>query len=189
MASINTAEMRKGMAIKWKNDVCIVMETQHRTPGNLRAFIQATLRSITNGRSFDERFRSGDTVELVNVNKERWEFSYSDPSGFNFINPESYDSLVLQDDQLKDVKHYLTENQAVDITFVDGRVGEVEVPPTVVLKVTESPEGVKGDSANNVMKLATMETGFELQVPLFIKEGERIKIDTRTGKYLSRADD
>jgi len=180
-------DLKKGIAIKWKSDVCIVMETQHRTPGNLRAFVQATLRSISNGRSFDERFSSTATVETVNVTTEKWDYSYKDQTGYTFMNPETYDNLTLQPDLVGDAKNYLTENLQVTITFVEGKAVEVELPPVVELKITDSPEGVKGDSANNVMKAATVATGLQVQVPLFIKEGETIRIDSRTGKYLSRA--
>ena len=180
-------DLKKGVAIKWKNDVCIVMETTHRTPGNLRAFVQATLRSLSNGRSFDERFSSTATVETINVTNEKWDYSYKDQSGYNFINPDTYDNLSLQETLVGDAKNYLTENLQVTITFVEGKAVSVELPPVVELKITESAEGVKGDSANNVMKAATLETGVQVQVPLFIKEGEKIRIDSRTGKYLSRA--
>jgi elongation factor P len=187
MASVNANDLKKGMAIRHKGDICIVLDTQHRTPGNLRAFVQASLRSITTGRSSDERLGSTDKVELVDVRREKWDFSYKDQAGWNFINPETYDNLTLTDDIVGDAKNYLTENCQVEIVFVEGRVVGIELPPTVTLKVTVSPEGVRGDSASNVQKPATVETGLNLQVPLFIKEGELIKIDTRTGKYMSRA--
>jgi len=180
-------DLKKGIAIKWKNDVCIVMETTHRTPGNLRAFVQATLRSISNGRSFDERFASTASVETVNVSHEKWDFSYKDQNGYNFIEPNTYDNLMLSDQIIGDAKNYLTENQQVTVMFVEGKAVSIEMPPVVELKITDSPEGVKGDSANNVQKTATLETGLVVQVPLFIKEGEKIRVDTRDAKYISRA--
>ncbi len=185
--AVNANDMRKGMAIRYKGDIYIVLETQHRTPGNLRAFVQASLRSMTTGRTSDERFSSTEKVETVHVSHEKWEYNYSDPSGYVFMNPATYDTLAFQEDLVKEIKDYLVENLACDITFIEGRVALVEAPPTVTLKVTSSPEGVRGDSASNVQKPATLETGLEVQVPLFIKEGEEIKIDTRTGKYLGRA--
>lgn len=185
--AINANDIRKGMAIKWKGDVCIVLETQHRTPGNLRAFVQATLRSIKTGRSSVERLSSTEKVETVVVQKDRWDFSYKDQAGYVFMNPVTYETLTLGEEIIGEAKNYLIENLGVDILFVEGRAAEVELPPTVELKVTESPEGVKGDSATNVMKPAVLETGLAVQVPLFIKEGETIKVDTRTGKYLGRA--
>lgn len=187
MASVNANDLKKGMAIRHKGDICIVLETQHRTPGNLRAFVQASLRSINTGRSSDERLGSTDKIELVDVRREKWDFSYKDQTGWNFMNPDTYDNLTLTDEIVGDAKNYLTENCQVELMFIEGRVAQIELPPTVTLKVTESAEGVRGDSANNVQKPAQVETGLSVQVPLFIKEGELIKIDTRTGKYLSRA--
>lgn len=187
MAYVNANDLKKGQAIRHKGDICIVLETQHRTPGNLRAFVQASLRSVNTGRSSDERLGSTDKVELVDIRNEKWDFSYKDQTGWNFMNPDNYENMTLTDELIGSSKDYLTENLRVDLVFIEGRVASMELPPTVTLGVTESPEGVKGDSANNVMKPATMETGLEVQVPLFIKEGEQIKIDTRTGKYLGRA--
>lgn len=185
--AVNANDLKKGMAVSWNNDVCIVLETQHRTPGNLRAFVQGTLRSLRTGRSFEQRFGSSDKIETVNVTRTKWEFNYKDNNGYVFMNPETYDNLTLQEELVSGVKDYLTENLLCDILFVEDKAVEVEVPPTVVLTVVESAEGVRGDSANNVMKPAKLETGLTVQVPLFIKEGEKLKIDTREGKYISRA--
>ncbi|MDR2462976.1 MAG: elongation factor P [Verrucomicrobiales bacterium] len=180
-------DLKKGVAVKWKGDVCIVMETTHRTPGNLRAFVQATLRSLSNGRSFDERFASTADVETVNVSHEKWDYSYQDQNGYNFMEPNTYDNLTLNDQIIGEAKNYLTENQQVTVVFVEGKAVAIELPPVVELTITTSAEGVRGDSANNVQKPATLETGLTVQVPLFIKEGEKIRVDTRDGKYLSRA--
>ena len=183
----NANDIRKGQAIKWNGNICIVMEVQHRTPGNLRAFVQGTLRNMATGNSFVQRFNSNEALEVVPLHRSRYEFSYKDGSGWNFIEPMTYESVTLQDAFVGNAKDYLTENQSVDILFVEGKAAEIELPSTVTLKVVESPEGVKGDSANNVMKTAKLETGLAVQVPLFIKEGEMIKISTADGKYLSRA--
>lgn len=185
--AVNANDLRKGMAVKWNGDVCIVLETQHRTPGNLRAFVQGTLRSLKTGRSFEQRFNSNEKIEQVNVSRAKWDFSYKDQNGYTFMNPDTYENLTLQPELLADVKDYLTENLGCDIIFVEDRAVTVEVPSSVTLKVAESADGVRGDSANNVMKAAVMETGLAVQVPLFIKEGELLKIDTRTGKYMGRA--
>jgi elongation factor P len=187
MAYVNANDLKKGMAIRFKGDISIVLETQHRTPGNLRAFVQVSLRSINNGRSSDERVGSTDKIELVDVRNEKWDFSYKDQSGWNFMNPENYENITLTDELVGTAKNYLTENCPVQVMFVEGRVAEIELPPTVTLQITESADGIRGDSANNVQKPAKLETGLDVQVPLFIKEGEKIKVDTRTGKYISRA--
>lgn len=185
--AVNANDLRKGMAVLLNGDTCIVLETQHRTPGNLRAFVQGTLRSLKTGRSFETRFGSNDKLETVNMSRAKWDFSYKDGDSYVFIEPQTYENLTLNEELLKDVKQYLVENLTCEILFVEDKAVTVEVPSSVELKVIESSDGVRGDSANNVMKPAKLETGIVVQVPLFIKEGEKVKIDTREGKYMSRA--
>jgi elongation factor P len=183
----NANEIGKGQAIKWNGDICLVLETQHRTPGNLRAFVQATLRSMRTGKSFVQRFNSNESLEVVPMSRKRYEFSYKDNSGYHFIDPQTYEDITFQEDFVAKVKDYLTENLACDIIFTDEKAADLELPATVLLKVTESADGVRGDSANNVQKIAVLETGLQVQVPLFIKEGETVKVSTADGKYLGRA--
>ncbi len=185
MAAAN--DLRKGQAIRYNGNVAIVLEVMHRTPGNLRAFVQAIIRYINTGKSADVRFGSTDKVELVEVHRQKLEFSYKDQTGYHFMDPESYETISLNENLLEDAKDFLVENLAVEVLYAEGKAVQVEMPSTVTLKVAESAEGVRGDSANNVQKPATLETGKVINVPLFIKEGELIKIDTRTGAYLGRA--
>jgi elongation factor P len=185
MAAAN--DLRKGQAIRYNGDVAIVLEVQHRTPGNLRAFVQAIIRSIKTGKSADIRFSSTEKVELVEVERRTLEFSYKDQDGYNFIDPETYDSVALRQELLGEAKDYLTENMQVTVLYAEGKPVEVELPGTVTLKVVESAEGVRGDSANNVQKAAVLETGKRIQVPLFIKEGELVKVSTSNGAYMGRA--
>ncbi len=185
MAAAN--DLRKGQAIRYNGNVAIVLEVQHRTPGNLRAFVQAIIRYINTGKSADVRFGSTDKVELVEVTRQKLEFSYKDQTGFHFMDPETYETISLNENLLEGAKDYLVENLAVEVLYAEGKAVQVELPSTVTLKVAESAEGIRGDSANNVQKPATLETGKVINVPLFIKEGELIKIDTRTGAYLGRA--
>jgi elongation factor P len=180
-------DLRKGMAIRYNSNPAIVLDVQHRTPGNLRAFVQVIIRYINTGKSADVRFSSTEKVDLVDVNRQQLEFSYSDPQGYHFIDPETYDTITLQEALVADSKDYLVENLKVEVLSIEGRPAQVDLPASVTLKVTESADGVRGDSANNVQKPATLETGKIVQVPLFIKEGEAIKIDTRTGTYMGRA--
>lgn len=175
------------MAIIHNGDVTVVLDMQHRTPGNLRAFVQATLRSIKTGKSSDVRFSSTEKIEVIPMMTRKMEFSYKDGDDFVFSDPENYETVTLSAELIGDAKNYLVENQAVTVTFVDDKAVSIEIPSSVVLKVTDAPEGVRGDSANNVQKAITVETGITVQAPLFIKTGERIKIDTRTGKYMERA--
>ncbi len=180
-------DLRKGQAIRYNGDIAVVLEVMHRTPGNLRAFVQAIIRSIKTGKSSDVRFSSTEKVELVDVSRETLEFSYKDQDGFHFMDPKTYDDVTLRPELLGEAKDYLTENLAVTVLYAEGRPVEVELPSSVNLKVIESAEGVRGDSANNVQKPATLETGKIVHVPLFIKEGETIKIDTRNGAYMGRS--
>jgi elongation factor P len=185
MATAN--DLRKGQAIKYNGNTAIVLEVHHRTPGNLRAFVQAIIRYINTGKSADVRFGSTDKVELVDIERKQVEFSYKDSSGYHFIDPETYDTVDLQENLLGDAKDYLVENLSVQVLYAEGKAVEVELPASVSLKVVESAEGLRGDTASNVTKPAKLETGKTINVPLFIKEGETIKIDTRTGAYMGRA--
>src|SRR3984893_17959453 len=185
MAAAN--DLRKGMAVRYHGDVAVVLDVQHRTPGNLRAFVRANLRSIRTGKSSNVRFSSTESVELFDVNRRKLEYSYKDQEGYVFIDPESYETEPFPPELINESADYLTENLAVDVLFAEGKAVEVELPSSVVLKVVESPEGIRGDSSNNVQKPPKLETGKTIQVPLFIKEGEAIRVDTRTGGYMGRA--
>ncbi|MCZ7639576.1 MAG: elongation factor P [Verrucomicrobia bacterium] len=185
MASAN--DLRRGMAIMHNGDVCVVLETQHRTPGNLRAFVQASLRSVRTGKSSDVRFSSTEKVEVVPLFARKMEFSYKDGEDYVFTDPENFETVTLSPEVVGDAKSYLVENTPVTVTFVEERAVEIQLPASVTLTVSDAPEGIRGDSANNVQKSVTLETGISVQVPLFIGTGEKIKIDTRTGKYMERA--
>lgn len=175
------------MAISYNGDITVVLDSQHRTPGNLRAFVQATLRSIRTGKSSDVRFSSTEKIEVVPLTTKRMEYSYKDGEDYVFSDPETYETVTLPPELVGDARSYLIENASVTMTFVEDKAVQVELPPSVVLTVTDAPEGIRGDSANNVQKAVTMETGIVIQAPLFIKTGEKLKIDTRTGKYMERA--
>jgi elongation factor P len=185
MATAN--DLRRGMAINYNGDISVVLDMQHRTPGNLRAFVQATLRSIRTGKSSDVRFSSTERIEPVPMIAKRMEFSYKDGEDYVFTDPETYETVTLAADLVADAKNYLVENGHVTVTFVEEKAVSVEIPPSVVLTVADAPEGLKGDSSGNVQKPITLETGITIQAPLFIKTGEKIKVDTRTGKYMERA--
>ena len=185
MATAN--DLRRGMAINYNGDIAVVLDMQHRTPGNLRAFVQATLRSIRTGKSSDVRFSSTEKIEPVPMITTKMEYSYKDGSDYVFTNPDNYETVTLPPELVGDSKDYLVENGVVTITFVEDKAVSVELPSSVVLTVTDAPEGIRGDSANNVQKAIIVETGITVQAPLFIKTGEKIKVDTRTGKYMERA--
>jgi len=175
------------MAILYNGDVCVVLDMQHRTPGNLRAFVQVSLRSVRSGRSADIRLSSTEKVDVVPMVTRKMEFSYKDGEDYVFSDPETFETVTLSPEIVGESKSYLVENTPVTVTFVEEKAVSIELPASVVLAVTDAPEGIRGDSANNVQKTVTLETGISLQVPLFIKTGERLKVDTRTGKYMERA--
>jgi elongation factor P len=185
MATAN--DIRTGMAIIYNGDIAVVLDTQHRTPGNLRAFVQASIRSIKTGKSSDVRFSSTEKIEVVPMNTRKMDFSYKDGEDYVFSDPETYETVNLAPEIVGDAKNYLVENASVTVTFVNDKAVQVELPASVVLAVSDAPEGIRGDSANNVQKTITLETGITVQAPLFIKTGEKIKVDTRTGKYMERA--
>ena len=185
MSSAN--DLRKGMAINYNGDIAVVLETQHRTPGNLRAFVQATLRSIKTGKASDVRFSSTEKIDVVPMMTRKMDFSYKDGDDFVFSDPETYDQTTLTEELVGDAKNYLVENAVVTVTIVNDKPVSIELPSSVVLTVTDAPEGIRGDSSNNVQKPIILETGITVQAPLFIKTGEKIKVDTRTGKYMERA--
>ncbi len=180
-------DLRKGMAVRYNNNDAIVLDVQHRTPGNLRAFVQVIIRYIGTGKSADVRFSSTEKVEVVETNRMNLEFSYNDPTGWHFMDPETFETITLNEDLIVDAKEYLVENLRVEVLEVEGKPVQVVLPSTIEMKVTESADGIKGDSANNVQKPATLETGKIINVPLFIKEGEVIKVSTADGTYLGRA--
>jgi elongation factor P len=145
------------------------------------------LRSIRTGKTSDVRFSSTEKIEVIPMITRKMEFSYKDGDDYVFSDPETYETINVPPDLIADGKNYLTENATVTVTFVEEKVAQIELPASVILTVTDAPEGIRGDSANNVQKSITLETGLTVQAPLFIKTGEKIKVDTRTGKYMERA--
>ncbi len=179
-------DIRKGQVIKYNGEPHLVMETQHRTPGNLRAFVQVKMRNLRYGKSLDQRFASTESIEVLPTEKRTLEFSYADRENFAFMDPDTFETIELPGTLIGDSKHYLTANGKVDVLFVDEKPLTVELPSAVNLKVVESADGIKGDTASNVQKPATLETGLVVQVPLFIKEGEMIRVSTGDGSYMGR---
>ncbi len=175
------------MAINYNGDIAVVLDSQHRTPGNLRAFVQASIRSIKTGKSSDVRFSSTEKIDVVPMVTRKMEFSYKDGEDYVFSDPETYETVTLTPELVGDAKNYLVENAQVTMTLVEEKAVAIELPSSVVLTVSDAPEGIRGDSSNNVQKPVVMETGITVQAPLFIKTGEKLKIDTRTGKYMERA--
>jgi len=187
MANTSITLINRGQAIRVNGQVCIILEMNHRTPPNNRAYVQLKLKSIQTGKVSEERMTPNDSVDLVNTQHETYEYSYADGDGHHFLHPQTFDDIIVPEALVKEIKGYLVENNRYTILFTDGVVAAVELPPSMELEVADAPEGVKGDSANNNNKSVTMTTGLVVQAPLFIKTGERLRINTADGKYLSRA--
>jgi elongation factor P len=175
------------MVIKHNNELHSVFAVEHRTPGNLRAFIQAKLRNIRTGAMFEHRFRSGDPIDRIIVDEIPMEYLYNDGDTYVFMNTESYEQTELTRDTLGDAVEYLIPNLKIHVEFYDGKPVGIELPQTVELTVVETEPGLKSATASSVTKPAKTETGLVVQVPPFINEGEKIRVDTAEGAYLSRA--
>jgi elongation factor P len=185
--AIPATQLRPGMVIKHNNDLHSVFSVEHRTPGNLRAFIQAKLRNLRTGSMFEHRFRSGDAIEKITVDEVPMEFLYADGDSYCFMNTENYEQTHLDRGILGDAVDYLISNLQIKVEFFDGKPVGIELPQTVELTVVETEPGLKSATASSVTKPAKTETGLVVQVPPFINEGEKIRVDTSEGAYLSRA--
>jgi elongation factor P len=185
--AIPATQLRPGMVIKHNNDLHSVFSVEHRTPGNLRAFIQAKLRNLRTGAMFEHRFRSADAIDKITVDEVQMEYLYNDGDDYYFMNTENYEQTHLTRDTLGDSVDYLISNLQIKVEFFDGKAVGIELPQTVEMTVIETEPGLKSATASSVTKPAKTETGLVVQVPPFIKEGEKIRVDTSEGAYLSRA--
>jgi elongation factor P len=185
--SIPATQLRPGMIIKHNNDLHSVFSVEHRTPGNLRAFIQAKLRNLRTGAMFEHRFRSPDPIEKITVDEVEMQFLYADGDSYYFMDTANYEQTHLTKEILGDAVEYLIPNLEIKVEFFDGKAVGIELPQTVILTVIETEPGLKSATASSVTKAAKTETGLVVQVPPFINEGEKIKVDTSEGAYLSRA--
>lgn len=183
---MNANDIRKGNIILHNNEPHIVMDFQHRTPGNLRAFVQCRLRNIRNGNSFELRYSSTETIERVNMERHDMEFLYSEDTLFHFMNTENYEQVALNGDQLGDAAKYMTPGMKVQIEFYENKPMGVTLPPTIELEVVETEPEVKGGTASNSPKTAKLENGVIVMVPPFIKQGDKIRINPSEDKYLER---
>jgi elongation factor P len=184
--AIPATQMRPGMIIKHKDQLHLVFSVEHRTPGNLRAFIQAKLKNLRTGAMFVERFRSPDPIERVIVDEIKMEYLYADGEDYYFMD-ESFEQTMLKHETIGDAVEYLTPNLQISVSFYDGKPVGIDLPTYVEMTVMETEPGIKSATASSVTKPAKMETGLVVQVPPFINEGEKIRVDTAEGVYMSRA--
>jgi len=185
--AITATLLRPGAVILHNKDLHQVFSVEHRTPGNKRGFIQAKLRNLRTGAMIDHRFRAEDAVDKVVLDEVKMEYLYRDGDDYYFMNTENYEQIHLKRDTLGDAVEYLTPNLEIMVEFHEGKPVGVELPQTVDLTVIETEPGLKAATASSVTKPAKTETGLVVQVPPFINQGEKIRVDTSEGAYLSRA--
>jgi len=184
---IQSTQMRPGMVIKFENELYSVFSVFHRTPGNLRGFVQARMRSLRTGTMTEHRFSSEDRVERAALEEQQMEFLYDDGEFYYFMNTETFEQMHLTKDLLGDAVNYLIPQSKVSVEFYEGKPISVELPAAVELTVVETEPGLRGATVSNVTKPAKLETGLVVQVPPFISEGEKIRVNTAEGTYLERA--
>ena len=184
---ISAGEIRVGMLLEYKNDLWQVLKTQHVKPGKGKAFVKTKLKNLTNGGQLEKTFRADEDVQQAFIDKQSFQFLYNDSDEYYFMNNESFDQISLNKSILNNQEILLKPNEEVTIALHENNPIDIILPTTVTLKVTHSEPAVKGDSVNSSTKEVTCETGFTLQVPMFINENELIKIDTKTQTYITRA--
>ena len=181
-----TSDFRPGLVIKYNNEPWTVIEFQHVNPGNWRAFVRTKLKNLKSGKVIENRFRAGEDIEVIRIERKEFQFLYRDGSGYVFMDKDTYEQLTVQGEQIGEGAKFLKDGESVDILMNGPEITGVELPITVQLTVEETVPGVRGDSANAGTKPARLETGATVNVPLFINEGDLVKIDTRTGGYIER---
>ncbi len=183
----DTSDFRNGLIIKFKNGLYSITEFQHVKPGKGGAFVRTKLKNLKNGKVLDNTFRSGESVDVVRVERKKYQYLYRESGGLVLMDNDTYEQLTVADEMFGDGTKFLKEGAEIEILHDDNeQIVTVEIPIFVELEVTQTEPGFKGDTATNVMKPATLETGAEIQVPLFVNEGDKLKVDTRTGEYAER---
>ncbi len=183
----STSDFRNGMTIKFNHDLFTIIEFLHVKPGKGAAFVRSKLKSINTGKVLDHTFPAGTKIEEVRIERRPYQFLYKDEQGFHLMHRETYEQMFMQKEAINGYE-FLKDGQEVEVVFHadEERALYCDLPPFVILEVTYTEPGVKGDTATNTLKPATLETGAEIKVPLFIDTGEVIKVDTRDGSYSER---
>jgi len=180
-------DVRKGKVLNYQGSPHLVLDVMHRTQGRQAGFMQVTMRNLNSGASTNTKIRTTDSVEILHTDMVKLEFSYIDADGYHFMDPETFEDIILDEGLVEDAKDFLVETQVYSILHVDDKPISIDLPASIEMKVTESAEGVKGDTASNVQKPATLETGLTIQVPLFVKAGDTLKVGTADRNYMGRA--
>ncbi|HLN64452.1 MAG TPA: elongation factor P [Symbiobacteriaceae bacterium] len=184
---ISASDIRKGTTVEINGQVYMVIDFLHVKPGKGAAFVRAKLKGVQNGSNFETTFNPGDKLPKAQIERREFQYLYGGQGIWTFMNNETYEQMELNEDQIGDAKNYLLENMTVQIAEWKGNIIGVDLPNTVELEVVETEPGFKGDTATGTTKPARLETGYTVNVPLFINQGDKLKIDTRSGDYLGRA--
>jgi elongation factor P len=187
MSSIQATRLKKGNLIKYNNELYRVIDLQHVTPGNLRGFVRVKLRNIRNGTLSDQKLRSEDTIERAILDERTMQYLYRDGESFHFMDTESFEQLHIAAEVLGDSVSYLVPDATITVEFYGAEPVGIELPPTVDLTVEDTAPGIKGATASAQVKPARLETGLVVNVPPFVNTGEKVRVSTETGEYLSRA--
>ena len=182
---VSTAEFKKGLKIQFDGQPYTIVDFQHVKPGKGGAFVRTKLKHMRQGRVIDNTFRAGEKVELVDFEEKHMQYLYKDDR-YNFMDTETFDQISLSAEEVGDARDFLKENTEVDILFIDGSPVTVELPTFMELAITKTDPGIRGDTASGGSKPATLESGAVVQVPLFLNEGDIVKVDTRSAEYLGR---
>ncbi len=184
--AVDTSQFKNGLRIELDGEPMTITYFQHVKPGKGGAFVRTKVKNLRTGRSFDKTFRAGEKVQEADVEDRRMQYLYQDGESLVFMDTSSYDQIPIQSEQVGDDRRFLKENTEIDVLFWNGKPINIELPAFIEVEITQCDPGLKGDTASNTTKPATIETGAVVQVPLFVKEGERIRVDTRTGAYVER---
>jgi elongation factor P len=184
--AISANDIRKGMVILFEGAPCKIMEFRHHTPGNLRAMVQARLRNLRTGSSFEHRFRSNDTIDKISLEQQEMEYLYSDGHHHHLMNTETYEQVALTEEELGDAADWLMPNLKIEVELYDGTPIGVKLPDSMELIVQYTEPGLKGATVTNTNKPATLENGVTIQVPPFIESGEKIRVNPAESRYLER---
>ncbi len=185
--TVTTSELRKGLIVILDGEMYRVTDWAHNKQGRGSAQVRLSLKNVRSGSNIERSFQAGSKFDDVRMERRPLQFQYEDGGDYNFMDPETYDQVVVPGATLGDARNYIKEGDTVDFLMYQDEVMDVDLPAAVVLKVTQSEPGVKGDTATGATKQAHLETGLTVNVPLFVNEGDSIKVDTRSGKYLERA--
>ena len=185
----STADIRNGVVLNMDGGLWTVIEFQHVKPGKGGAFVRTKVKNVRTGKTVDRTFNAGAKIETETVDRSDFQYLYKDGDGFVFMNTSDYDQITLSEEQVGDAPNFMLENQDVTIALHNGEPLYVELPAYVVLEITHTEPGLQGDRSTGGTKPATVETGYQIQVPLFLEQGVKVKVDTRTGDYLGRVND